>query len=65
MELVLDTDKYNQLLKTRLVSGNFLQSNVWRDFLNKQGLRSWRATVLDNNKAVGILFADKILLNLV
>ncbi len=52
MELVIDNNNYDDFLKTRFVSGNFLQSSFWQDFLNQQSIRSWRATVLDNEQVV-------------
>lgn len=52
MKLVIDNNNYDQFLKTRFVAGNFLQSSIWQDFLNKQSLRSWRSTVLDEDKII-------------
>lgn len=65
MNLVLDNNNYDEFLKTRFVSGNFLQSSFWQEFLNKQNLRSWRATVLDNDKIVAtcLFYERKLLLS--
>jgi len=60
MKLVLDNDNYDDFLKTRFVSGNFLQSSIWQDFLNKQSIRSWRTTVLEEDKIIATcLFYEK------
>lgn len=60
MKLVLDNNQHDDFLTARFVSGSFLQSSIWQDFLDKQGLRSWRATVLDNNNLVATcLFYEK------
>ena len=60
MRLVTDNNNYDQFLKTRFVSGNFLQSSIWQDFLNKQSLRSWRSTVLEGDQIIATcLFYEK------
>ena len=60
MDLVIDNNDYDDFLKARFVPGNFLQSNIWQDFLNQQSLRSWRATILDGKRIVATcLFYEK------
>lgn len=60
MNLVVETKNRDDFLKARFVSGNFLQSSIWQDFLSRQNLRSWRATVLENNEVIATcLFYEK------
>ncbi|OGY93386.1 MAG: hypothetical protein A2406_00135 [Candidatus Komeilibacteria bacterium RIFOXYC1_FULL_37_11] len=62
MKLVLDYKQYDDFLKARFVSGNFLQSSLWEDFLSRQGLKFWRATVLEQEKniATGLFYEKKL-----
>jgi lipid II:glycine glycyltransferase (peptidoglycan interpeptide bridge formation enzyme) len=60
MKLVMDNNKYDDFLKTRFVSGNFLQSSLWQNFLSQQGLLSWRATIVDEDRVLATcLFYEK------
>jgi peptidoglycan pentaglycine glycine transferase (the first glycine) len=60
MELVIDNNNYDDFLKARFIPGNFLQSSIWKDFLNQQSRRSWRATVLEDEKIIATcLFYEK------
>lgn len=52
MNLVLDNNQYDDFLKTRFVSGSFLQASLWEKFLDKIGLKFWRATVLDQERVI-------------
>jgi len=52
MKLIVDNNHHNEFISSRFISGNFLQSSMWRDFLGKQGLRSWRTTVLDDDDSI-------------
>lgn len=52
MELLTEKNAYDDFLKTRFVSGNFLQSSVWQSFLDVQAKNWWQLAVIDNNQTV-------------
>ncbi|MBU1202603.1 peptidoglycan bridge formation glycyltransferase FemA/FemB family protein [Patescibacteria group bacterium] len=62
MKLVCNKENYDDFLTTRFVSGNFLQSSVWRNFLSRQGKRYWQAAVLEEDKLIGLclLYENKL-----
>ena len=49
------TEKYNvdNFLKTRFISGAFLQSSIWQDFLRKQNKKYWQRYYIDNEITKG------------
>ena len=57
---VLNRDKF---LAKDFVSGNFLQSTIWKDFLELQGKKFWQLTVTDQNKeiiAICLLYENRL-----
>jgi len=53
MELLVDNNLIvDDFLKTRFISGNFLQSSWWRDFLKIQGKNFWQIVVVENNETI-------------
>lgn len=63
MELVNQKNNYDEFLKTRFVSGNFLQSSIWQDFLHKQKKDFWQLAVIENNQTIAtcLLYENKLL----
>ncbi|PWB38805.1 MAG: hypothetical protein C3F02_01815 [Parcubacteria group bacterium] len=47
MQLIIDNSNYDNFLNTRFISGNFLQSSLWRKFLESQAKRYWQLVVSD------------------
>lgn len=55
MQVVLDQkNNYDHLLCQKFVSGNFLQSSLWRDFLGRQNKKYWQLVIRDHEKVLGI-----------
>lgn len=54
MKLVVDKKNYDDFLNTSFVSGSFLQSSIWHDFLSRQGKRYWQTAVFEDDKLVGV-----------
>lgn len=54
MQLVKNENNYDEFLKARFVSGNFLQSSIWRDFLSRQKKKYWQLAVLKEKEIVGV-----------
>ncbi len=53
MELFVDNNiKVDDFLKTRFISGNFLQSSWWRDFLKIQNKNFWQIVVAEKNETI-------------
>ncbi len=64
MELIKEKNNYDEFLKTRFVSGNFLQSSIWQDFLHKQKKDFWQLAVVEDNQTVAtcLLYENKLLM---
>lgn len=62
MKLIVDNSNYDNFLNTRFISGNFLQSSIWKDFLQAQGLNVWQVAVLENQETIGfcLLYENKL-----
>lgn len=54
MQVVLEEKNYDDFLSTRFVSGNFLQSQIWRDFLRAQGKRFWQLALVEKQETIGV-----------
>tara|TARA_B100001964_G_scaffold243661_1_gene322309 strand:+ start:959 stop:1966 length:1008 start_codon:yes stop_codon:yes gene_type:complete len=58
------TEKYNvdNFLKTRFISGAFLQSSVWQEFLKKQNKKYWQISVKDENNIIAscLIYENKL-----
>ncbi len=55
MQVVLDQkNNYDHLLCQKFVSGNFLQSSLWRDFLGRQNKKYWQLVIRDREKVLGV-----------
>ncbi|MDP2812070.1 MAG: peptidoglycan bridge formation glycyltransferase FemA/FemB family protein [bacterium] len=54
MEIVRSENNYDEFLSARFVSGNFLQSSFWRDFLSAQKKKYWQVAALKENKTIGV-----------
>ncbi len=54
-----NTDKF---LKTRFLSGAFLQSSIWESFLKKQDKRFWKISVEDKDNVIGscLVYENKL-----
>lgn len=60
MQFNVENKGIDQFLQTRFISGAFLQSTVWQEFLSAQKLRNWRINILDRSKTVcTCLFYEK------
>ncbi|MBT4850253.1 peptidoglycan bridge formation glycyltransferase FemA/FemB family protein [Candidatus Parcubacteria bacterium] len=64
MELVNKKNNYDEFLKTRFISGNFLQSSIWQDFLDKQKKVFWQVAVIENNQTIAscLLYENKLMM---
>lgn len=62
MELVAEFANNDKLLKARFVSGNFLQSSIWKEFLDAQKKRSWQLFIKDGKKILGtcLIYENKL-----
>ena len=62
MELITSQNNFDDFLKTRFVSGAFLQSSFWQDFLKIQNKNIWQLAVLDNNQVIAscLLYEKKL-----
>lgn len=62
MELVNEIANNDNLLKARFVSGNFLQSSIWKNFLDAQKKRSWQLFLKDGKKILGtcLIYENKL-----
>jgi peptidoglycan pentaglycine glycine transferase (the first glycine) len=62
MELISSQENFDDFLKTRFVSGAFLQSAFWQDFLKLQNKNIWQLAVLENNQVVAtcLLYEKKL-----
>ncbi len=54
MQLIAEKKNYDAFLNARFVSGSFLQSSIWQDFLKEQGLNFWQTAVVDNNQTIAV-----------
>ncbi len=55
MRIVTEKDKnYDHLLSQKFISGNFLQSSIWVDFLKKQNKNFWPIAVEHKNKTLAL-----------
>ncbi|MCD4761269.1 peptidoglycan bridge formation glycyltransferase FemA/FemB family protein [bacterium] len=54
MTLNSEEKNYDEFLKTRFISGSFLQSSIWRDFLKAQKLNTWQAAIIENNQTIAV-----------
>lgn len=52
MQILLDNSNYDIFLLQNQQVGDFLQSNLWRDFLNQQNKKNWQLVVKDENDAI-------------
>ena len=61
MRIVINNNVDN-FLKTRFISGAFLQSSIWQDFLRKQNKKYWQISVKDENKIIGscLVYENKL-----
>lgn len=59
---VIENNNTDSFLKTRFVSGAFLQSSIWESFLKKQNKRFWKISVEDNNRTIGscLVYENKL-----
>ena len=62
MELITSQNNFDDFLKTRFVSGAFLQSSFWQDFLKTQDKNFWQLAVLENNQVIAscLLYEKKL-----
>ncbi len=62
MELVQETINKDELLKAKFVSGNFLQSSIWKDFLDAQRKRNWQLFIKEGKKIIGtcLIYENKL-----
>ena len=62
MELITSQKSFDDFLKTRFVSGAFLQSGFWQDFLKLQNKNFWQLAVIDNNQTIAacLLYEKKL-----
>ncbi len=55
MNIVVDQEKnYDNLLSRNFISGNFLQSSVWKDFLKKQNKKYWPLIATDEGVVLAL-----------
>ena len=59
---VIENNNVDNFLKTRLISGAFLQSSIWQDFLRKQNKRYWQISIKDEKKIIGscLVYENKL-----
>lgn len=64
MELINQKNNYDEFLKTRFVSGDFLQSSIWQDFLGRQKKNFWQLAVIENNQTIAtcLLYENNLLM---
>lgn len=61
MKIVVDNSKKESFLNERFISGAFLQSFLWKEFLEQQGKRSWQINVVDDVKIAFCLLYENTL----
>lgn len=55
MKIVIEKDKnYDHLLSQKFISGNFLQSSIWIEFLKRQNKNFWPIAVESENKILAL-----------
>ena len=61
MRIVINNNVDN-FLKTRFISGAFLQSSIWQDFLRKQNKKYWQISIKDEKKVIGscLIYENKL-----
>lgn len=64
MEVLVENKNPDYFLNENFLSGAFLQSSVWRDFLSAQNKKYWQIVVLDKQEVVAscLLYENKLLL---
>lgn len=62
MELVNEIANKDEILKKKFISGNFLQSSIWKDFLDAQQKRNWQLFINDKKKTIGtcLVYENKL-----
>lgn len=62
MELITDNKNFDDFLKSRFVSGAFLQSSFWQEFLKKQNKRFWQLGVIEDENviATALFYENKL-----
>lgn len=53
MQVLLDNSNHDAFLSSAFVSGAFLQSSLWRAWLETQGQQSWQLVLKDGEKTKG------------
>ncbi|MBT6691730.1 peptidoglycan bridge formation glycyltransferase FemA/FemB family protein [Candidatus Parcubacteria bacterium] len=64
MQLIAEKNNYDDFLKARFISGNFLQSSVWQDFLEQRELRNWQLAIVDKQITIATCLAYEMQLPL-
>ena len=61
MRIIINNNVDN-FLKTRFISGAFLQSSIWQDFLRKQNKKYWQISIKDEKKIIGscLIYENKL-----
>lgn len=62
MELIISQDNFDDFLQTRFVSGAFLQSSFWQNFLKLQNINFWQLAVVENQQTIAtcLLYEKKL-----
>lgn len=62
MDLVSEIANNNKLLEAKFVSGNFLQSSIWKNFLDAQQKRNWQLFVREGKKIIAtcLIYENKL-----
>jgi peptidoglycan pentaglycine glycine transferase (the first glycine) len=55
MNIIVDQkENYDYLLSENFISGSFLQSSIWKDFLKQQGKKYWQVVVKEENNILAL-----------